>query len=459
MRNFRMRCLYRPAAEPIVLDPYEVELAISACLYSLAMHYDTLDDRGYANYAEDAIKDMLAGAAPNLSKVDLFWEFSGSSPCFVQALRGPSHRYQRGSLPSSSTSMGFLRHLNIVARDSALALKEWSTVTDFPKLEHLELHNYLEVDALLWLSSCQLSKLKILTLNLGLGDVCESVTAALNQLSLGLSLLEAFKISGPYESSTIDTVLENHGVRLRRLLLPRPSMVPDGHLSANTAGFTSVEFMHKIHRDCPQIEELGLCLLRSQGDVNEVAVYRALGTIPSLRKLHLSLYSRQAFTFSSESCRQFHNPRGIEKVMSQEESTQLGGALIDFAVDANLARSIFHTISAAKPAISQPLECLTLSVDGAKECGGFGASHLTDVLSYIGRSWYCTRNTRDDKLHECFVTERDPEEKLDREWMDEHDKDPMLEGVVFAQSVRRLWPAAKTKDWKKVWHSFEIDLS
>ncbi|KAI5265071.1 hypothetical protein E4T47_08614 [Aureobasidium subglaciale] len=191
-----MRCLYRPAAEPIVLDPYEVELATSPCLYSLAMHYDTLDDGGYANYAEDAIKDMLAGAAPDLRKIDLFWESSGSSPWFVQALRGPRHRYQRGSLPPSTTSLESLQYLNIVARDSTLALKEWSMVTDFSKLEHLELHNSLGVDALLWLSSRQLSRPKSLTLNLGLGEASESATAALNQLLLGLSPLEAFKLSG-----------------------------------------------------------------------------------------------------------------------------------------------------------------------------------------------------------------------------------------------------------------------
>lgn len=68
MRNFWLRCLSQFSAGPIVLDPYEIELATSPCLYSLTKAYDYR-----VGYNEDhnqaAIMDLLAGAAPNLQEI------------------------------------------------------------------------------------------------------------------------------------------------------------------------------------------------------------------------------------------------------------------------------------------------------------------------------------------------------------------------------------------------------
>jgi hypothetical protein len=65
MRNFVLRCLFRPAAEPIVLDPYEIELATLPCLYSVSIKYDYLKD-DYANYYKYIIIDILANTILSL---------------------------------------------------------------------------------------------------------------------------------------------------------------------------------------------------------------------------------------------------------------------------------------------------------------------------------------------------------------------------------------------------------
>jgi hypothetical protein len=82
--------------------------------------------------------DMLAGAAPNLREVDLY---SKNTRWHSFA---PTH--QRGSRPPTpSSGVGTLRHLGIHIREQLCALIKHGRVTDFSRLESLEIHDAVGV--------------------------------------------------------------------------------------------------------------------------------------------------------------------------------------------------------------------------------------------------------------------------------------------------------------------------
>lgn len=80
IENFRLNGIYQPPGVTIGLNPQELKVATSPCLHSLKMRYTNLDESGFVNYNEQAVIDMVAGAAPNLRKIHMFWQTGGSSP-------------------------------------------------------------------------------------------------------------------------------------------------------------------------------------------------------------------------------------------------------------------------------------------------------------------------------------------------------------------------------------------
>jgi hypothetical protein len=86
-------------------------------------------------------------------------------------------------------------------------------------------------------------------------------------------------------------------------------------------------------------------------------------------------------------------------------------------------------------------------------------THLEYVLRYIGRSWTCMRNPRDDRPHDCFVAEYSPTDRLERDRVMENDVPLSQYDLAIRQAICRVWPAASTTDWKQVWHSFGLDTS
>jgi hypothetical protein len=218
--------------------------------------------------------------------------------------------------------------------------------------------------------------------------------------------------------------------------------------------FASTDLLYALQQKWPFLEDLALCMLRSQGDAREVSIYRSLGEIPRLREIHLSLYCSRDLTWDEDH---------LSAVDYSDSSTtpgkedEIASTLVDMTIDEPLARSVFHTISAAKTMYATPLERLTLRVGALDLQEGFDfAYHLGELLRYIGRSWVCTGTLRDDRLHECMVEEYDLEEKLDREWMEEQGELADLVDVEFASALQRAWPNISSDNWKSEWHSFPL---
>jgi hypothetical protein len=77
----------------------------------------------------------------------------------------------------------------------------------------------------------------------------------------------------------MDSVVENYGNGLRRLCLNSPE--EDERLLQGDIAY--------IGAHCSLLEDLALTLWRSKGDATEVAIYRALGSLPKLQYLSFAL--------------------------------------------------------------------------------------------------------------------------------------------------------------------------
>jgi hypothetical protein len=116
--------------------------------------------------------------------------------------------------------------------------------------------------------------------------------------------------------------------------------------------FASTDLLYALQQKWPFLEDLALCMLRSQGDAREVSIYRSLGEIPRLREIHLSLYCSRDLTWDEDH---------LSAVDYSDSSTtpgkedEIASTLVDMTIDEPLARSVLHTISAAKTMYATPL--------------------------------------------------------------------------------------------------------
>jgi hypothetical protein len=463
MRNFSLRSLVQPPQIPIQVDPHELEIVTSPCFYSIAMSYDYMDDSGYANYNESAIMDMAAGLAPNLREIRLLRERCGSTPWLVTGLRVPRQQWHRGLISADTAQRAALHCLELITSMSFNSLKTWSTVTDFSVLRSLKVHYFLTSSELRWLTdNCHFGSLDILVIKpeMDAEDTMEELAEATESFLLSLPPLQELKLAGTYQQRTIHIVLDHSGSVLRKLHLPRvdddePTSVP----KPSSPGFANPDILAAIQQKCPVLEDLSLCMLRSQGDGREVAIYRGLGEISTLRKIHLSIYCAQSLLWDKELVDAMDDPDSSTTPGKEDKANELDNALVDLAIDETLARSIFRTISTAKPTYAIPLERLILRVDALKSHGGFNSARsLIHSLQYVGRSWICTGTLRDDRLHECLLEEYDPEEKLDREWMEESGDLADMVDVKFRSALCRVWPDIHSDNWKNEWHSFPLQV-
>jgi hypothetical protein len=464
MRNFSLRSLTQPPQVPIKISSHELELATSPCLYSIAMRYDYMDDSGYANYNESAIMDMAAGLAPNLREIRLLWESCGSTPWLVAGLRVPRQKWHRSLISADTAQRAALQCLDLVTNMSFNALKTWSTVTDFSVLRSMKVHYYLTSSELRWLTdNCQFRSLDTLVIKpeLDAEDTMEELADATESFLLSLPPLRELKLAGTYQQRTVHHVINHSGGVLLKLHLPRvdeyeSTSVPE----PSSPGFANPELLQAIRQKCPVLEDLSLCMLRSQGDGHEVAIYRGLGAMSSLRKIHLSIYCSQPLLWDEKLVRAINDSDSSTTPAGKDKANEIDDALMDLAMDESLARSIFRTISAAKPTHAAPLECLTLRVDALKLHGGGlnSSSSLIHLLHYVGHSWICTGTLRDDRSHQCLLEEYDPEDKLDRDWMEESGELAEIVDIKFRSALRRVWPDIDSGNWKNEWHSFPLQV-
>lgn len=190
------------------------------------------------------------------------------------------------------------------------------------------------------------------------------------------------------------------------------------------------DLIHQLADICPNLEHLTLEIHRSRGDAAEVACYRSLGRLARLQELHICLdasppgYIQMTQDGSSITSRD----TAIEPWFDHQDATYLlepfdvyreghvRDVLVNSAIDAELARSIFEVVNGAKPGRSPgraaplPLERLELRARGGSDFAdrpieGSSWAPLNQFLVALEREWRVERDVRDDSRGVVHVQE------------------------------------------------------
>ncbi|KAL2144349.1 hypothetical protein VTI28DRAFT_9173 [Corynascus sepedonium] len=230
-----------------------------------------------------------------------------------------------------------------------------------------------------------------------------------------LPSLEVLKIDGFFGKETVSVILRRHGQTLRKLhLIPEDiSTVGDGDL------------VHELQQWCPLLENVRLCVWRRQGGPREVAIYRALGRMPRLRRVELLL-----------NCRLPVDETG-------DDFARVRKWLVNLAIDEVLVRVIFDKISAA--AGTPVLKYLRL------EMAAFDPHPDFEYWSkWLQRDWICERNEMRGEVVVREIGESEGAKTVLRRALERVEMD----GRDLWSDI---WPrAADSEDWMDHWHSFPL---
>ena len=462
MRNFKLRSAYALKGQANKIDAYDLELATSPCVSSIALMHD-YTEQGYTNWNLDAVKEMVAGAAPGLKAVSVLHATSPWHPG-GHTLSQTNGRWRSGTL-CSERRLGALQHLEL-SHGNAKTLEEWSTITDFSLLRTFKYYRFIAAPGFRWLTqNCSFSSLRTLCIMPGGGGTEEAVNDlpdATIDFIRSLPSLQSVKLVGLYTQATVRAVLEHCGDSLRELYLALPYKdTPMTFDNLDDSVFANLRMLALIHTHCPNLEVLAVPMLRSQGDAHEVSLYRSFGQMPKLRNLYLSLYGAQPFYWGNE----WSDVQDFEPALQRNNTDELKdihNAFVNFALDESLAKSICYTIASAKALYSTPLESVDLRV--TKLCHPFGPNcalfDMIKMLRHMAHSWICTRRLgNEEEEFECVVM--DPQQadvaSFNRvQWHIQNSQRPEDAEAAFGNVIKDIWGGMTVDEWRVGWYSFPL---
>ncbi|KAE8348532.1 hypothetical protein BDV28DRAFT_88013 [Aspergillus coremiiformis] len=433
----------------------------------------------------------LVRLAPNLKEVQITRrEVSTSFTDVPIPQSGHDLTLEEGAPSLPMASFKCLRIIDQIPL-TAMTLLEWGKHTDFSELESLELFSLAETSALKsWSRHLRFPKLKSLCLQLkaypylGERPPTPAFYKAANRFISSLPPLQELYLEGWHSRVAMYPLVKQHGCRLRKLNL-------EGCQAWQCAAESDIR---QLGKHCPLLESLELMIPRSQGDATEVALYRALGTIPRLKYLYVALDVSDASLGRREDDtttlfptspnrspnRDFHaasKPPSeplFDEFGNQLSAQDLGGIyrsrnghvqrlLRNSAIDSRLARSIFRAISATKPPGSVPLERMVIR----RRCSAFERSAPFSQLAHLFPcAWSVERNPRDDRRDEVIATELALKTECPHGDADlpSRDLEPWQQTVF-----RSVWPTTRgmsdgavglgrTRTWWDEWYSFPLAL-
>lgn len=457
---------------PAIKSPEELRLLCCPRLYSVRTR-----SCGYGeeevDFTHESMLALLGGLNPALRRVSLITDVNGAYGGMAAKLR---------SRPPRPPWPGFTPGKELRSTQPAPLISFEMGGTSPVSLELLQM----------WLRQCDVSQLRVLKLRLsirhqGLGLLASDARfEALTTLVLGdnksqhipgkraqangyaaaflgaLPPLRAIRFREDIDDSIFYVTLERHGKSLRRLWFA-PPLDAKGSSHHSPVFFTPSKTV-ELQRSCPLLEDLAVSIPRSMGDTTEVEMYRALGGLPRLQTLALALdceddslnvTPRRYEPLSPDlSFDDFDNRVAGERIMTFQGPR--GGrlpryghvrvAMINAALDETLARSIFETVSKAKPNTPGviPLHRVEL-----RPVRGNYIEEAEDIIRHLGMWWLLERDRRCDRQCE-FTAERlfypgDCEVKRNSTW------DPRSGLAIF----RRIWPEHPHRkgNWTEDWSS------
>ncbi|KAB8216597.1 hypothetical protein BDV33DRAFT_207246 [Aspergillus novoparasiticus] len=397
-------------------------------------------------------------------------------PSFLQKLKT-----EGADTSMSPASLSLLRIIDLVPL-TAMTLIEWGKHTNFSELETLELCSLAEPKALIiWSQQLEFPKIRVLYLQLKAPAFLEEdaptteLYKAATQFLKSLPPLKELYLEGWHSLVSLDALVSQHGCCSRKLDLAGPQA---------WQCLTECDIF-QLGKYCPLLESLDLMIPRSQGVATEVGLYRAIGTIPRLKYLHLhldisdvSLGTTQdnVTTDTSQQFRRDFNPIRNTNIKPPSEPLfdelgnefsikDLGGVyrsrnghvqrlFRNSAMDSHLACSIFKAISGSTTTGSSQLERMIIRL----QCSAFETDTLFSHLVHIFPcSWLVERSSRDDRRDEVFATQvaSCPHDET-------YFKSKFPEFVEpFKDVFRSVWPRpagmASESAWWNEWCSFPLE--
>ncbi len=448
VRTFSLRSLYHERYRLHDIDPDELALATSPCLYSIRVTCLPYDSSGRFSFNLEAIRHMVQGHAPNLRRVSIYYDRAGNSLALQAAIRAARARWR--GFPESSPCRTRLESDKQSPRRPALArldalvisgyssdlyhINTWKTLTDFSFLRRFTPPPGLKPEALevLTVMAVEDKFRSLQALNLSVTTVpADSGSPTVDwKTSLFLQAvppLQELRLGGGFGIQAFHTVLHRHGPTLRKLHLLPPSATPRIN-----------DLAYNIPAHFTRLETLRLRIQRQQGDPEEVGVYRALAKLPRLRRATLVLNCYVPFDAPV-----YYDVDAETK--SQAEVDWRHETLANSAVDGALARAIFDEMTAA----GAPLERLSIKT----EPGAIGIHNFDVLVRWVARSWVCEVPGHGKEGPVVW-------EDLEAGWMGGSNLPFSWDALEWVgQECKELWAdiwPSKGGNWKHEWSSFPL---
>ncbi len=457
LRIFSLRSLYQDRDHQHGMDPDELALVSSPCLYSIHITYEDYDRTGRFNFNLDAVEEMVAGYAPNLKRVRIHVRYLDSEREPLPKDNIPWIGFPR----PASEQPGPLARLETLAVSGWISgcqqLTSWNNRIDFSCLQHFDFGARLDPEGFATLTSMAANGKFQSLRTLGLGVSAESylhnnhatLDGPASLFLQALPPLKTVRLAGHFSNLSLTALLARHGPTLRTLhLLPARShsatLDTYGPPQASVPPlYHTATVIAKLAASCPALRTLSLVVQRHGGGPAEVAAYRALAGLPRLERASLFLDCR---ALPGDLSCAWNNAEELQ-LMQETERRWSRESLRNCAVDETLARAIFGEITAARG--GTPLEWLWVEpvVPGAGTIDGFET-----VGRWVGRSWVCEMRSG-GRLAVKEVRGKD------LEWgvrLLTYRNDLLSLEDFAVEQWEAVWPRSAVGDWRNQWSSFPL---
>ncbi|KAL2118667.1 hypothetical protein VTJ04DRAFT_8327 [Mycothermus thermophilus] len=422
-------------------------LLTSPCLYSIRITDEPGPDGTIAPRIEEAVLRLIqSGRASRLRYIhNLTRRFEDQQLDLSTILQRLTPIAEVPTKPEL-VELHTLRFTETYAPESLLG---WSTLVDFSHLRHFEFQKVTISALQLFISHVRsggngwFRALRSLNFMFDYHDlpwtddasVVESLAIELFSLLPPLEALTLQRFTSP---KFLESILYRHGPALRKLFLPT---APRRKCCLNA------DQVLDIARHCPRLQDLRISVSRCRGGREEVAVYRALGRIPHLRRSQLNLVC------DGETDTELVNAAfwsTTSHILPAEGTETVRKVMLNMATDKTLARAIWDSIM--KEGTSK-LEKLLIEPDRwSGHWGGYGfADTLEFWAQWIGRNWVCERVEKpsDDSEPRGDVEVR---EEIDPDFPPDSSYMKRLMDTNGVEVWESMWPS-KGEDWWEEWHS------
>ena len=461
VHTFYLRSLNQPKDELHAIDEDERALATSPSLHSVRALPNHNHRHGMVNYNEEALQDIVNGAAPNLREIEL-WDGATKVTGMNEVPRrrrsdclglSSNINNENGVMDKYSAQKGKFGELTKVSLldwpwATTRFISSWAQRTDFSVLRSLDLGggpDMVDLEQLILLANKGALK-SLRSLALSQSDEQQTQSSLLPELLTALTPLEDLKIRTRTARVSMEAISGcHHTSSLRTLTIETSSLDPLQ--------------IRALREQCFNLQKLSLPISRIRSREEEIQIYTTLGSFPRLSHLTLKLDS----TIPYIDIRQVPKP----KERKAQQATRYKTILAARALDAPVSLSIYNLIAFPSSCQTKPVPVPTLlhlklinSINALREPN----LYVTHLTRYIARHWVCSYVHTDTHTGEPIITAREIGVK-NRELRGEALK--MLEygdlDVTEVMHLRRvwedLWPAARSKptdQWFEFWEGLPL---